>query len=72
MLDKYLQRLSFGGQYFLASAIYVLLSLNIIVASSLGHINAEQDQCGNCLSGEVCVAVGESYECHCIGQDDEP
>jgi hypothetical protein len=32
MLGKYLHRLSFGGYYFLASAIYVLLILNVIVA----------------------------------------
>jgi hypothetical protein len=70
MFNKYLQCLSFGGHYFLASAICVLLGLNIVVATSLGHLDAAQDQCGDCPPGEVCVDVGESYECHCIGQDD--
>jgi hypothetical protein len=70
MFNRYLQSLSFGGHYFLASAICVLLGLNILAATSLERVGATQDQCGGCQSGEVCVAVGESHECHCIGQDD--
>ena len=66
MLDQILETFSFGKRFVSASFFYTGLGLLFFaITPDVPSVEATSGCGAGCLDGQICVLIGETYQCQC-------
>lgn len=64
-MHKLTDSISFNGHWLTAGLFYTGVGLILLALTPSQRTLYATDGCGGCPEGQICVQVGENYECEC-------
>ncbi len=68
MSEKLFDLVTFKRHWAVAGLFYIGIGLILLAITPGQPTTLATDGCGGCPEGQVCVQVGETYQCMCPGE----